>query len=404
MKRRTKIVLYILGAIIVLTLLYIIFFYEFSDFTFNFYIEDTGEKLDGELIINNISYGLTSNGKITLPVENLSISSFGFKTHYGEEDFYFAYNFSEEYLEWGESDFVVSKEQLNPKKANLFFYDNKTSCKLNGDVYLGDKLVGTSKEGNFKLTKTIYDNFWNSDIAIKGLTDSCFGEMSNLPFVEYWTISNLDYYFENDEPIEFVAELTPRQPRYYEEMQGFVRPEETKDYLNGMLKNYFKNNTQEDLDIIANYMKISYVSDSNLFKKSEYWQTPAETLNKKMGDCEDWAVTTLSLMREYNDSIKCYNILWETHLSIFCYFDNRFIIYDQDRTKFQTSLETENIQDFTIQQENKVAIREMRNSYFDLYGLHPNERKMYALFNEKELVIFNEDEDFVDWAINLINN
>jgi len=35
-------------------------------------------------------------------------------------------------------------------------------------------------------------------------------------------------------------------------------------------------------------------------------------------------------------------------------------------------------------------------------GLHPNERRMYALFNEKELIIFEEDEDFVNWVIQLI--
>lgn len=290
------------------------------------------------------------------------------------------------------------------KETSLIFYDNKTQCKLNGDVYVDDVLLGKSKNGIFVLKEDDYKQKFreNSTLHIYGLTDYCFESNSNLPFVEYWIVPDLQYYFYYNENASFEASINPRSPRYYLEMQGFIRPSETEDYLNSELRKYFKNNTEEDLDIIAKYMTISYISDWNLFKKSEYWQTPAETLKRKMGDCEDWAVTTLSLMRAYNDSIRCFNALWQTHMSVFCYFNNNFIIYDQDRVKFKTRLNTENTQDYIVKQENQIAIRKMRNNYLDEYGISPGETKLSAVLNEKELVIFEEDEDFVNWALNLI--
>ncbi len=230
------------------------------------------------------------------------------------------------------------------------------------------------------------------------------GEDSNLPFAEYWIIHDLQYSFNNYENINFELNLEPRWPRYYIEMQDFVRSEETTSYIEENLRKYFENDTLEDLDRIANYMRISYVSDFNLFKKTEYWQTPKEVLKIKMGDCEDWAVTTLSLMRAYNNTVNCYNILWPTHISILCYEKNRFVIYDQGKTRFSTVLETKNTNDFITIQENKIAIRKMRNDYFDWYGLKPDERRMYALFNEEELITFEEDEDFVNWAVGIISN
>lgn len=408
MKKRTKIIIYSVSGIFLFLLsafLYIGFFYEPSEFTFNFYVEETGEELNGELFINNVSFGRTEEGKIKLPIENLNITSFEFRTTYGNDFFNFPYDFSQDLLEWGEKDFIVYEEQLKPKKIRFIFYDNKTDCKLNGKIYVDDVLLGETNEGVFVLTDNEYKQKFktNSTLSIFGRTDSCFGTDTDLPFADYWTILDLQYYFDNYEDLDFGMDLDPRWPKYYVEMQDFVRPEETESYLEDSLRVYFKNNTWEDLDKIVSYMRLSYISDLNRFKKTEYWQTPAETLKIKMGDCEDWAVTTLSLIRAYNDTIACYNILWPTHISIFCYEKNRFVIYDQDKTKFSTALETENTGDSAVIQENKLAIREMRNDYFDWYGLSPTERQMYALFNEKELITFEKDEDFVSWAIQLID-
>jgi hypothetical protein len=407
MKKKT--IIYILLGIFLL--LYLVFFYkslvpESKGFTFSFYIKETGEILNGELYINNTHIGNTENGKINIPFENLSITSFEFRTNHLGDFFNFSYDFSKDLLEEGEKDFLVYEEQLKSKKIKLIFYDNKTNCKMNGEIYVDDLLLGETKEGIFVLTENEYKQKFNKDssLHIFGRTDFCFGGDKNLPFLGYWTLYDLKYSFDNSEDLEFELDLDPRWPKYYLEIQDFVRPEETNDYLEMSLRKYLKNNTWEDLDKIVDNMRISYISDNNRFKKAEYWQTPKETLKTRMGDCEDWAVTTLSLIRAYNNTLNCYNILWPTHLSILCYEDNRFVIYDQDKTKFSTVLEKENTQDSTVIQENKIAVRKMRNDYFDWYGLDPNERRMYALFNEGEIIIFEKDEDFINWAIMLINN
>jgi hypothetical protein len=242
----------------------------------------------------------------------------------------------------------------------------------------------------------------NSTAYIYGLTDNCFEKDVNLPFAEYWVLYDLQLYLDSNQNITFVLFLTPRKPKYLKEMQGFVRPDEVRGYFSKEMQKYFKsNNTEDNLDIITKYA-ISYISDFILFHQEDYWQTPAETIEMGAGDCEDWAVTSMSLILAYNNSVKCYDALWQTHMSIFCYVNGKFIIYDQERVKSGTALETNQKDRYLAEQENKIKIRHMMNSYFDSYGLEPDERKLYAIFNENELIIFNDNEEFVEWALKLI--
>lgn len=43
---------------------------------------------------------------------------------------------------------------------------------------------------------------------------------------------------------------------------------------------------------------ISYREDSVLYEKAEYWASPAETLSHRAGDCEDFAILKLALLRD----------------------------------------------------------------------------------------------------------
>ncbi len=282
------------------------------------------------------------------------------------------------------SPFSDSKEE---RIIEFHFYDNKTDCVLNGDVLINDEIVGKSENGIFILEGEDYEN---SKVSINGLTDICFQKDKDLLFYETWEVDLKDY---SGKIINFRTQLTPRKPRNYKEMQGFVRPEETKNYLLDI--NLDNDNFEEDLDKITSY-RIRYRADNILFNRLEYWQTPKETLDLGHGDCEDWAVTTLSLIREYNSNLKCYNILWETHISIFCFIEGNYFIFDQDETKFKRSLK----EDYS-KLENKALLRKMRNDYFDEYGIKPDKRKSYAVFNEEELITFQESNDFIDWAYGL---
>ena len=284
-------------------------------------------------------------------------------------------------------------------KIYLTFYETEYKCPMNGKIYVDDTLLGETKKGEYELSEEEYKDKFKEDssLYIQGLTDSCFGEDMGLPLVWDWIVPDLQYNFDYNENASFEASINPRNPQYYSAMQGFIRPSETEDYLNSKLKEYFVNSTIEDLDIITQHRIMSYRSDMDNFQQREYWQTPAETLKRGMGDCEDWAVTILSLMRAYDSSIRCFNALWQTHISIFCFFDNHFIIYDQGGTKRQIVLYAD-----SAKQDNQVTIRNMRNNYFEEYGISPNERKLDAIFNEEELIIFEEDEDFVNWVISQI--
>jgi len=188
---------------------------------------------------------------------------------------------------------------IDQTTAELRFFDIKSKCIIDGEVYLNNRLIGRTINGAIILGQTSQES--NNIISIKGLTDSCFKD-PGLVFYESWSLGDLDYYL--GKIVNFNAELTPRYPEYYEEMQGFVRPNETIGYLSNL---NFVSNDEDNLDKIVKY-RIRYRSDSLLFQNLEYWQTPKETLDLGHGDCEDWATTALSLIRAYNDSIKCYNI------------------------------------------------------------------------------------------------
>jgi hypothetical protein len=401
-----KIFLISFGVLIGLSLILIIWaLMSYSENTkFDFSVEETGEPINGEVIINNVSMGFTSKGKIEIPKTNLNVSEFLFKANYSGEEFNFYYQIENGDEEYDYLEFIVYENQLKLKEIEFLFYENNTNCRLSGEIYVSEKYLAKFENGIYKLNKQTYEKYFNetSELYITGLTDSCFGSNNNLPFVRYWIVYNLDENFETGQNVTFEEGFNPRKPENYATMQKFIRPYEVKEYFENNIKASLKNNTQEDLDIINSRFKMNYISDNNRFKEQEYWQTPSEVIKNKNGDCEDWAITSLSLINYYNSTIECYNAFWETHVSVFCYMDKKFIIYDQDKVKSATSLEEDNFYDQVIQQENKIAIRKMLNNYFDNYGLESDERRLYALFNEKELITFKNNEEFVEWATNKI--
>jgi hypothetical protein len=207
-----------------------------------------------------------------------------------------------------------------------------------------------------------------------------------------------EYFFSGDDLVLY-SNLHPRQPQSPTEMKAFIRPTDVKSSLK---EEYFSSNNDEDVldSISSNYM--TYYSDYEQFGYNEYWQTPTETLRSAKGDCEDWAITTLSLMRAFKENISCYDIIWQTHMSVLCRLDNTFIIYDQGKVKSKTTLNKNPHHEEIIMQENKIKFREMLNDYFDKFGLDPNERKASAIFNDEDMILFKENDSFLNWVLNII--
>jgi hypothetical protein len=296
---------------------------------------------------------------------------------------------------------VTSKIEQEKNNVSIIFYDEKNNCSLNGKIYINQNFVGETTQGRYILTKDQYTQrfFGNDTIKIIGITSSCYENNKNLFFIRTWIVSDLEYYFIHKENIELFFEVNPRSPKNIEEMQKFIRPKETTEYI--IQITHDNPSAKEVLDRIAK-RQMQYLDDIIMFNKSEYWQTPKEELKNGFGDCEDWAVTTVSAMREYNSSIPCYNLLWPTHLSVMCYYNQNIIIYDMAKTSFSTRISpTYNSDEL---QKEKKAIRVMLSNYYDDYGFDIKDEKLNAVFNEETYQEFEGNEEFIDWLMLKVNS
>ena len=280
------------------------------------------------------------------------------------------------------------------KQVQFYFYDKDTNCPLNGYVFIGDKLIGKSINGFFNLTYENYQvNFknLNKDISLFGKLGGCFN--SDLFFDKYWQAFEIQDYYFNGEPIfNFKTAINPNNP-VKRELIGFIQPDKVKNELNNINLNE-NQNTLESLSKINNYLnnKINYKKDWDFNKQTNYWQTLEQTLNVKTGDCEDYSTTLLSLFLSYNNSLNCYNIIFTSHVTIFCHINSYYIYYDQEKTELKKQAST------------KQELLELKQDYFEHYGIDENnntESKAHFAFNNNLFVEFKEENDFINWQYSL---
>ena len=291
-----------------------------------------------------------------------------------------------------------SQAQGPAGSITLHFYDKNTNCSLNGKVSVDNIFLGVSDSGKLVLTRKDYDRLFtaNTTLSIIGNTDSCFEKDANLPFFSAWTISSLEYYFENDVPVEFQADITPRFPNSYILYPMFIRPNETMNYVSKIVSK--SETVQENIDNLGSKgINYQFKADNN------YWQIPKEFMNSFYGNCHDWAVSILSMMKAYNSSLKCYDIIWSTHMNVICYYDSVYTIYDQSEVKSSVRI----AESYTSQMK-KEYLRNMIVSYSKKFGLNSNERYISGVFDDKNITIFDNTEDpnyteFIDWLLSLEN-
>lgn len=309
-----------------------------------------------------------------------------------------------EYCDENETFYCTNDGGVCFDEFSFIFIDNSSGCPVSGELSLNDIFIGNFENGKilfdydkFLLLRTAFNDSNESNLnllKIRGRTDDCFNlDERGFLYVEYFEMEDF-YYFTYGDDIYFDFNIEVRSPYYYEAMQDFVRLNETKEYVESL--NFDTESNEEKIEKI---MKIGVAYSQDILKHGvgEYWQTPSETLSKKYGDCEDWAFTVISAIRQYNDSIDCHAAVFDTHVSIFCFIDDEFLIFDRGRTKMYSAYK----QDLS-ETDNKKRIRSLVNDYFRYWGISPSNRHISVLLNEKENIAFSSNEEFISWAYEIL--
>ncbi len=290
------------------------------------------------------------------------------------------------------------KEQKN--QVQFYFYDELTNCSLEGYIFSGEKLIGKSKKGIFNLTYENYkDNFQNKkQISIFGKLGNCFNKNSDLFFDKYWESFEIkEYYFSGESIFNFKTKINPHNPAK-KEFIGFINPFKIESELS---KINLKSNILDDLSKINKYLNenIDYIKDWDFNKENNYWQTPSQTLSLQQGDCEDYSTTLLSLFFAYNSSLNCYNLIFSSHVTTFCYINNYYIYYDQGKTELKKQ-----INNIVNPEETKFQLEKLKQDYFKYYGINNSnktETKAYYAFNDNQYIKFSDEDNFINWQYNL---
>jgi predicted transglutaminase-like cysteine proteinase len=65
-----------------------------------------------------------------------------------------------------------------------------------------------------------------------------------------------------------------------------------------LIRKHLNKPVNEQLEIVNDYMNgLTWIADSELWKKEDYWATPFETLTTFGGDCEDIAISKYTVLR-----------------------------------------------------------------------------------------------------------
>ena len=126
--------------------------------------------------------------------------------------------------------------------------------------------------------------------------------------LKYWKTfikNQYNYYFDEDKKLrEYYNTKYPTSCITYKRTDklGTIKID-VRQFLNIHNFSYPTIKSESDDDIALNALvwvikNIKYVPDSNKYKQSEYWAFPYETLNYKVGDCEDGALLLYCIMRK----------------------------------------------------------------------------------------------------------
>ncbi|MFH7880468.1 MAG: hypothetical protein QXI09_00460 [Candidatus Aenigmatarchaeota archaeon] len=287
--------------------------------------------------------------------------------------------------------------------------DKYANCYPNGEVYVigKDILYFNLTNGEFKVEKEkivelgdfliIWVNFKASEC---GFRDEL---IKNYKVYYLW---NLSYILNTNEyELQFnIKERNFNKPLYYVELTNYVRPNEVSWYYEEIKsKIKFTGIIYEDLYQIKRRLDSEF---RYLYDFDNVWLFPNQTLNQKYADCEEYSTTLLSLFKNYDSNIKCYNLVVKRHLTTFCKFREEFddfdtiAIYDQGDIQLR-----ENFYKAYNDYERCRRILRLIQNYYSAYGLsYPTSKEVWVeyAFDDKEIFSFDNSEDFCNWVIEKI--
>ena len=139
--------------------------------------------------------------------------------------------------------------------------------------------------------------------------------------------------------------------------------------------------------------------DGALTWMSEYWKLPSETLDDKVGDCEDMAGLLASMMSNYNDreyrvwAVVIRDNNGDGHVAVVLpVVDNQIAIFDP-AGNYYSGQSTGSVQSYDIYK----ALRDWLSYWSsDMPGAKITEAFSYDFYHE-----FTETQEFIDWAVGL---
>ncbi|MBI4115463.1 MAG: transglutaminase-like cysteine peptidase [Candidatus Omnitrophica bacterium] len=79
-----------------------------------------------------------------------------------------------------------------------------------------------------------------------------------------------------------------------------------------------------------------YVEDQTLFGQDEYWQSPEEMLERKQGDCEDYALFAEAILKKNGYRTFIFSVYWEDDAHTVAVFEKegKWGIFDLDDLRY----------------------------------------------------------------------
>ncbi|MBN2422425.1 hypothetical protein JXB41_04315 [Candidatus Woesearchaeota archaeon] len=298
-----------------------------------------------------------------------------------------------------------------PEEFTFSIRDKKYGCKINGTFKLNDMYsrilieseytlslddykayqTDKSKPGEFEFEgATVITDHENDVFCVQGIITGCeHAGMISDEFCWYFTgnVSNFTGQWH-----EYNFSYNPRRATDYA-ITNYIRPQDVGFYNE-------KINLPDDYDdAIAKIHKMMsakmYIYDATSAKSKEYFRYPNETLDTLQVDCEDWATAFLSLLKNYDPDIKCYNLLIPAHITTLCKFDNEFVIYDQNNYKRDLVITEINYN------ERRNKFRNWFVNFFGAWNYPAKYRVILGAVDEKGFTEFDTMDDFYDWALKL---